>query len=314
MPTQHFSLSRGATFLACALLAGCAFEENSLPAGYGQLGVELMGTPPSEITQMVVTVDRMLAHTARGGWLTLMSEPTTLDLLAPAAQARMLAVAHLPSGPITQLRLYFQEAAPLAATLAGGDPLELEIWDGVRSGVRIQGPFDLPSCRRVNLALQVDCASSVWNDADEDDDAWVLRPLIRVKTVGATVIPCEPEEPVGRARAFTAAPPGTRCSFDNECLSGACEAGACGFGGPSTPCNEGAQCASASCFRGECTAGNAAGAGAGCSKDSQCLSNACSRGKCEPGGSGASCSSAKDCVAGVFCVNSSCQSIQNGFK
>ncbi len=296
--------------VACTLLLGCESSVTAtLPAGFSRLGVGLSGAPDPQGSGLKVTLERVLAHSSRSGWISISQQPVEVDA---TAEGLRLGTVDLPSGPITQLRLYFGEQGQRTLTLPDGEELEMELAPGIQAGIKVPGPFELLACHRTEIALAFDGAKSIWNDPDEND--WVLRPVVRARAVTTNIEGCDELStvaPSGKA-ASAALPegvPGTACTRGNQCLSGVCAASACAPGGPSTPCSAGPQCASGTCAAGECTAGNARGAGGACSAPSDCLSNSCEDGRCAQGCNGSACAAAKDCVAGVSCVNSSCQSI-----
>lgn len=298
---------------------GASFGDGALRPSQGRLVVDLVDAPSTAVKEIWVTIDKVVAHSVSAGWVTVMNDPLTVDLLTLKASAQALGLARLPPGAVTQLRLYTAEAGPQYVVLPDGTEVALKTPSGTQSGIKIHGPWEISACHNTEVTLDFDGHKSLWVHPNGHQDLWTLRPVIHVKRSQLTPAPCEelsdagePELDGGIEEGGGGFPgpslPGSPCDADAQCLSGACDVGVCAPGGPGTPCGDAGDCASGQCLsEGLCAPGTAGGAGGTCAASTQCLSNACDEGTCGPGGQGSLCEGEVDCAEGFSCGDGFCE-------
>lgn len=318
-----------ATVVLAAAACGASSRGKPTTAGQGRLVVSLVDAPVPQVSQVVVNMTRVTAHSEVAGWINVTppsvspATPLTVDLLALQSPALPvdLGLVDLPPGRISQLRLYVTQDGNYVVPAGGTATVPLKVPSGTQSGIKIHGPWELSACSQLAIVLDFDARRSIWYHPAQQGAEWILRPVIHTK--GATSVPvgCEegcsdqnpcPEGQVcgedGQCASPGPGPVGAPCRDPIECLSGVCdETGRCGPGGAFMPCQADADCVSLVCDEGACTVPpDALPAGATCSIDPSCLSNSCVAGVCEPGGQGAACRADADCAPGMTCTLGSC--------
>jgi hypothetical protein len=337
-------------FLVIAVaVSACAGSD--VGPSVGQVQASLTGSPGNGggqslgVKEIIVTIDKVTAHSTSAGWVTLTGSTTTVDILKLAQYAQQLGFANMPAGKVTQLRLYVKEGGTQYVTTDAGARVDLKVPSGIQSGIKLKGLFDVNGCQSSNVPLTFDGKRSIWVHPTGQGDEWILRPVIRTGKIDVADMGCTPtgsnpggmlppEGPGGHGRgnppvnSGAGSPPGSTsgtppggptegpgngmggagapCSNGSMCLSGSCVANVCGLGGPDAPCNMASDCASGACTTGACAPGGAAGSGSPCTGNTQCLSNACVNGLCEKGGQGQPCSILGDCLDGFTCSAGSC--------
>jgi len=335
------------TLLVCA----CAGGADDAASGLGRVQASLTAAPGSQgmgrqlgVREIIVTVDKVTAHSNTAGWVALSPGDVRVDILKLADSAAALGFQNLPAGKVTQLRLYVKEGAERYVTRDDGTRVDLKVPSGIESGIKLHGMFDVAGCQLTNVPLQLDGKKSIWVHPTGGEDLWILRPVIRTGHIDATGMPCVPPTPGGSGGgpgSGTGGGPGTgtgggpagtgggginegpgsggtggsggmgidgaMCSIGSNCLSGVCLQGVCQKGGADAPCNTNDNCVSAMCVAGACAPGNAVGAGGQCTTNSGCLSGACVNGTCDPGGQGKPCVAAADCTSAFVCTAGYCQ-------
>jgi hypothetical protein len=178
-----------------ATYGGCA-DSNSAPtpSGRGNLELRLVDAPADDVKEIVVTITRVEAHVAGGGgWMVLAEKTATIDLLKlQGGSFVQLGVAQFPGGKITQLRLYVKEDGPNYVTTPDGQQHHLTVPSGPESGIKIKGGFDWAACDSGNLTLDFDGKKSIFvhpKGAGAGDE-WLLRPVVRLKSVSVTGDAC----------------------------------------------------------------------------------------------------------------------------
>lgn len=295
--------------IAVAVVACSGTRNGSVAAGHGQLAVNLVDAPNPTVDEIWVNVERVVAHSATGGWVTLSSTPLKVDLLKLQSQAAALGMLALPAGTITQIRLVVSAEGNYVVT--GGTQVPLKVPSGCESGIKIMGPWQLPECHRTDVTLDFDGKNSIWYHPAAQGSEWILRPVIRVKKSETAEVGCTPSS--GGTDAGSDTPPpapagaGSSCTAPSECLSATCTASTCAPGGAGVPCVIAADCNSGTCTsEGTCGSGTAGGTGAPCTATAECLSNVCSAGTCQPGMQGAPCTAVADCSETLACSAGTC--------
>lgn len=326
MTARHLHV---AALALLTLTAACDAAKGKATAGQGRLAVSLVDAPVPEVSQVLVNVTRVTAHSETAGWVTLtppgMSEATPLeiDLLTLQAPAAPLALglADLPPGRVTQIRLQVTETGN-AVVLAGGTArVPLVVPSGPKTGIKIHGPWQVVACTQTSIVLDFDAKKSIWFHPARQGSIWILRPVIHVRR--ATTEPvgcstgCSDEDPCpagqacrddGTCSSEGPAPFHAPCTSGAQCLSGLCdETDHCAEGGAHAPCGAPDDCVSGGCDEGTCTVPpDAFPGGASCFVGPDCISNACVNGACALGGQGAACRVPGDCAAGFQCTSLTC--------
>jgi hypothetical protein len=163
----------------------------------GALEVRLVDAPSDDVKEIVVTVTRVTAHVAGGGgWVTLAEKTGTIDMLKlQGGSFVQLGVVQMPAGRITQLRLYVHEDGPNYVTTPDGVQHPLKVPSGPESGIKIKAGFEWPACGTGNATIDFDGKKSIFvhpKGAGAGDE-WLLRPVVRLKSVTATGDGCGPD-------------------------------------------------------------------------------------------------------------------------
>lgn len=196
-----------------ALRPLCCFAPLLLLAcGSTKVTVELTDAPPDLATleHVQVTLSRVEVHVAGGdadddeadeddkgsdkhesegddegsGWRTVAAKAGTFDLVALQNDVRAeLGELELPSGKITQIRLFIDPNGTNQVVLAGGETCALDLSAVPPTGVKINHPFkalDVEDSSELHLVVDFDLKSSL----DQTGScAFALKPVIKLKHV-----------------------------------------------------------------------------------------------------------------------------------
>jgi hypothetical protein len=188
-------LSRIALVPAALLLAAC---------GDTRVTLELTDAPPDleTIEHVFITLERVEVHVAggdddegddtkkdvadegRGGWHNVVPPTSTFDLMALRNDVRAaLGEFELPSGKITQIRLFIARAGKNEVVLVDGDVCPLDLEQVPTTGFKINHPFkaiDVEDSSKLNLVVDFDLNESV----DQSGPcSFRLKPVIKLKHV-----------------------------------------------------------------------------------------------------------------------------------
>ncbi len=179
--------------------AGGEGSPAALTPQQGKISVALVDAPLPSVTAVVVSIDRLTALTAEGE-VTLSTAPATIDLLQlQNGTSFPLGEAVIPSGEVSELRLYLADGGP-TYVVADGVEHPLEVPSGTQSGIRIPGPFAVSGCEERQVVLDFDALSSVSVHAAGKSSKWMLRPVVKVKASEAAPAECAPATDSGRRR------------------------------------------------------------------------------------------------------------------
>jgi hypothetical protein len=237
-------------FSMAALMMGSCGGGDEGSGRTGRMEIRLVDAPADEVKEIVVTITKVTAHGPGTGWLTLAEETHTVDLLKLQHGAfQTLGVKELPAARLTQFRLYVKESGPNYVTTPDGKQHPLKVPSGPQSGIKWRGGFDWPACANGNVTFDFDGKKSihVHPRGGGAGDEWILRPVIRVKSVEYDTSGCpETSAPVPQNQsppppAAPSAPPtsgepsppppappppatcaNVTCADGQACINGAC--------------------------------------------------------------------------------------------
>lgn len=289
--------------LLLVLAVGCSGQISDLPLirpGQARLSLALMATnavPTGQLAapelkgakEINVTIDRVTAHSAEGGWVEIFSGKVTVDLLSLKTQGMFLGFQDLPPGKITQLRLYTDPTGIQNVMLATGELVPLKVPSGVQSGIKIKGPFELSACNVTNVTLDFEGHKSIWAHPTGSGEDWILRPVIHTRKVHGEPGECAtPGGPTGPGGPIDPNSTPISPTNPNSTPIDPFEEG----GGNTTPTSPTSPTSPSTTLQPPFEEG---GAGTPCSSASQCLSNVCQSGLCGVGGPGSACELSTDC-------------------
>src|SRR4051812_31289015 len=178
--------------------------------GKGAMELRLVDAPTEEVKEIVVTVTRVTAHAGGGGWVTLAEKTGTIDLLRlQGGSFVQLGVVQMPAGRLTQIRLYVKEDGPNYVTTPDGVQHPLTVPSGPQSGIKIKVGVEWPACATGNVTIDFDGKKSIFvhpKGAGAGDE-WLLRPVVRLKSVTATGDGCGPDAGVAAPPPASEPPP-----------------------------------------------------------------------------------------------------------
>ncbi|HVZ36353.1 MAG TPA: DUF4382 domain-containing protein [Polyangiaceae bacterium] len=122
--------------------------------------------------------------TEENGWLTVKEHAGTFDLLALQNDVRTtLGELELPSGKITQIRLFIDGAGQNRIVLTNGQSCALDLSQVPPTGIKINHPFkalDVEGSSKLTIVVDFDLAESVDQIAA---CSFRLAPVIKIKSV-----------------------------------------------------------------------------------------------------------------------------------
>jgi hypothetical protein len=324
---------------AALAFAGCTSQDVSspTPSGVGRVEAELVTANPIagpvqvqstspgaklKVKEIIVSIEKVTAHSSTGGWVTISTKPVTVDILQLAKFSADLGFANIPAGKITQVRLYVAEGSSNYVTRDDGVKVDLKVPSGMQSGIKIKGLFDVAGCNLTTVPLEFDGKKSIWVHPTGQGDLWILRPVIRMGKVEATGVGClPPNNPGTGGTGGGSGSGGTGGGSGSGGTGGGIggtiggtgggtgfpEGPGTGSGGPTSPmggigatCTAGTGCLSGVCLNGVCGKG---GADAPCGAAGDCASGVCAAGVCAVGGAGGTGSV---CTANTQCLSNGC--------
>lgn len=178
-------------------------------SGTGTLEVRVTDAPDPSITAVFVTTDNIEVSIAGQGWLTVIDEEITFELLALEGVEAVLGSAELPVGKYTQVRL----SVPEVLIEKDGELFTAEVPSGT---IRLVGTFEVEADTKTFISLDFDVDKSL---VDRKRQGFLFKPVIKLavgepgesgsKTVdlpGKPETPGEPAVPVP-TKVATPVPP-----------------------------------------------------------------------------------------------------------
>jgi hypothetical protein len=150
--------------------------------------IRLIDAPNNDVKEIVVTLTRIDVHVAGSGWSTLVDKTQTVDLLKlQGGSYQTLGITQVPSGHITQFRLYTADAGPNYVTTPDGVHHPLKVPSGDESGIKLKANFELQACAKGYITFDYDGKKSIFTPplGAGAGDEWILRPVIRLHAVVA---------------------------------------------------------------------------------------------------------------------------------
>jgi hypothetical protein len=174
-----------AAVLMCLAMLGCSSDPTA-GGMTGRIDVRLVDAPTDTVTSIVVTLNEVDAHVVGAGWVTLTTATQTVDLLKlQGGTWSSLGISQFPSGHVTQVRLWVTDAGPNYVVTPDGVQHPLTVPSGDESGIKIIGGFDVAACETGSIVLDFDGHNSIFTHplGAGAGDEWILRPVIKLKSV-----------------------------------------------------------------------------------------------------------------------------------
>lgn len=162
---------------------------DSAGSGTGTLEVRVTDAPDPSITAVYVTTDNIEVSVAGEGWLSVIDEEITFELLALEGVEAVLGTAELPSGKYTQIRL----SVPEVQVEKDG---EIVIAEVPSDTIKLVGTFELAAGEKTFISLDFEVDKSL---VERGNQGFLFKPVIKL-AVG------EPGEEGSTAVALTGKP------------------------------------------------------------------------------------------------------------
>jgi hypothetical protein len=139
-------------------------------AGTGTLEVRVTDAPDPSITAVYVTTDNIEVSIAGEGWLTVIDEEITFELLALEGVEAVLGTAELPAGKYTQVRL----PVPEVQIEKDGELVTAEVPSGT---IKLVGNFELAAGETTFISLDFEVDKSL---VDRQRQGFLFKPVIKL--------------------------------------------------------------------------------------------------------------------------------------
>jgi hypothetical protein len=168
-------------------------------SGTGTLEVRVTDAPDPSITAVFVTTDNVEVSVAGQGWLTVIDEKITFELLALEGVEAVLGTAELPVGKYTQVRL----SVPEVQIEKDGELVTADVPSGT---IKLVGNFELVADEKTFISLDFEVDKSL---IDRNRQGFLFKPVIKL-VVG------EPGEAGSATVALTGKPEPTPVATPTE--------------------------------------------------------------------------------------------------
>jgi hypothetical protein len=174
-------------------------------SGTGTLEVRVTDAPDPSITAVYVTTDDIEVSVAGEGWLTVIDEEITFELLALEGVEAVLGTAELPAGKYTQVRL----SVPEVEVEKDGEIFVAEVPSDT---IKLVGTFELKADEKTFISLDFEVDDSL---VERGNQGFLFKPVIKLEVgepgeegSAAVALTGKPvEEPTPRPQPTTVTPP-----------------------------------------------------------------------------------------------------------
>ncbi len=163
------------------------------PAGQkGNLILYLTDKPVEGLEAVYVTISRInvVFQPFEGGEeqvITVKEEPQTFDLLSLQNGVKaVLAIASLPEGIVSQIRLIITKAS----IIKDGEYFPVKVPSGVQTGIKLNGTFLVTSSRNTDVVIDFDAKHSIIYTKGE---GYILKPVIKIVDAVSELLTCNLE-------------------------------------------------------------------------------------------------------------------------
>ncbi len=139
-------------------------------SGTGTLEIRVTDAPDPSITAVFVTTDNIEVSIAGQGWLTVIDEEITFELLALEGVEAVLGSAELPVGKYTQIRL----SVPEVQIEKDGELVSAEVPSGT---IKLVGTFELVAGEKTFISLDFEVDKSL---VDRKRRGFLFKPVIKL--------------------------------------------------------------------------------------------------------------------------------------
>jgi len=143
---------------------------NSSGAARGTLEVRITDAPDPSITAVYFTTDKVEVSAADGGWITVIDEEVTFELLALEGVEAVLGSAELPVGKYTQVRL----SVPKVEIEKDGELIVAEV---PSETIKLVGNFELIANEKTYISLDFEVDKSL---VDRQRQGFLFKPVIKI--------------------------------------------------------------------------------------------------------------------------------------
>ena len=152
------------------LISGCQKDATGLNDGQGTLNIYLTDAP-ADYDSVKITFSRVSAHTD-SGWITVIGEPVTVDLLKWTNGRKILiGSADVPASKYTQIRLIIDDAE----IGVKGEVFPLTVPSGAQTGLKFGPQFTIEEGSSYDLVIDFDvCRSIVVNGPKKNPKGYKL--------------------------------------------------------------------------------------------------------------------------------------------
>lgn len=171
-------LALAALVFTFAVVAGCSNNDETTGPGTGTVTLRMTDAPAAiDAVNLVITQVSVnqSSSDAESGWEVLRTDTMDVDLLTlQNGVFTTLATGRVASGPYQQVRLKLGTGSTV---VVDGVTHPLTVPSGMQSGLKIVGPFNVPSGGVVDVALDFDAARSIFQTGN---GTWMLKPVVHV--------------------------------------------------------------------------------------------------------------------------------------
>jgi len=140
--------------------------------------IEIRVTDPgvAGVDSAIVTAENITIHKAGGGWITIIEEEVTFDLvyLANSENASILGEADILAGNFTGIRM---DVTSVSGNITGGGEYTADVPSGK---LRIVRPFNVGAGVKTILTLDFDLTKSLITRVIRGEDKFLFKPVVKL--------------------------------------------------------------------------------------------------------------------------------------